>query len=260
MLRLRRYLHVFALFFALLPSSIISQTPTTAPTPATTAAPTVNVAPTATNNTASADDDLADNSETSATCNMTLYNIWANREFSGLDTEDIIAETNTRWWNIVKYDKDNPFILRNAHAVDVLGTKCRQYMQALKVGISGRHGPVPPQAIYDVMCTDFCTVNDLEREVAMQESGCNCMDLSTKPTEVGYSVPGDWCRENSGRMMCDELEYCGVWECALFDFSCPRMEYNTLNIELRGSPGECGAAFGRFAGVGGLAVVVVAVT
>lgn len=132
-----------------------------------------------------------DRAEESVSAEATrVYNIWANREFSGLDTEDIIAETNTRWWNIVKYDKENPFILRNAHAVDVLGTKCRQYMQALKVGISGRHGPVPPQAIYDVMCTDFCTVNDLEREMAMLVS-CKTRNATTQANPSVPTCEGD---------------------------------------------------------------------
>ncbi|GMI17173.1 hypothetical protein TrLO_g2812 [Triparma laevis f. longispina] len=210
---------------------------------APTLAPTS--APTGVNETSADDDDYVVQKD----CNMTLYHQWAQEDFQGISKDLVIPKTNLRWWDVENFEKNGPFVLRNSHAVEVLGTKCRQYMQAIKMGLSGRHGPVSDQAIFDVMCTEYCIVNDQFREEAMQVSGCNCMDLSTKSDEVGYSEAGDWCRENSGRMMCDELERCGTWECALYDFSCPRMEYNTLDIMLRGSPGDCGQGVGRFGGL-----------
>ena len=137
-------------------------------------------------------------------------------------------------------------------------------MKAIKLGLSGRHGPVSEQAVYDVMCMEFCTVNDLYRFQAMQRSGCTCMELSTKPDEIGFSRPGDWCRENSGRMMCEELERCGTWECEMEDFLCPRLEYNTLSVDLRGSADEqgCSGVGGMFVALnslGGLGGIVLAV-
>ena len=127
--------------------------------------------------------------------------------------------------------------------------KCRSYLKSLEVGISGRHGPVSDQSIYDVMCMDYCVINDRQRIEAMEVSYCDCKELSTQPDEVGYSLEGDFCRENSGRMMCEELERCGVWDCNVVDFLCPRMEYDQSDVELRGKPGECTGA-GSVVGVG----------
>ncbi|GMH83238.1 hypothetical protein TrVE_jg6500 [Triparma verrucosa] len=223
----------FVLLFLLL-SLASAQDPTNAPTvsPAPTAFPTA--APT---------------NETVTECDISAYNEWAAEEFQGISKDLVIPATNERWWDIQNYQTGVAFTLTNAHAVEVLGTKCRQYMQAIKIGLSGRHGPVSDQAIFDVMCTEYCVVNDQFREEAMSRSKCSCLDLSTKEWEVGYSVAGDYCRENSGRMMCDELERCGMWECALDDFSCPRMEYNTLDVLLRGNPGDCGEGVGVFGGL-----------
>lgn len=103
------------------------------------------------------------------------------------------------------------------------------------------------------MCMKFCTLNDLFRVKAMEYSGCTCIELSTMPDEIGYSLPGDWCREESGRMMCEELDRCGTWQCELYDYECPRQEYNTLQIDLRGSAkpdmeGQCSAGAALKAG------------
>ena len=52
--------------------------------------------------------------------------------------------------------------------MEVMATKCRQYMQAIQLGLSGRHGPVSEQAVYEVMCMSFCTVNDQMRKDAIR--------------------------------------------------------------------------------------------
>ena len=186
---------------------------------------------------------------------MTKYYEWFEEPFTELDQTLTIPATNQRWWDITHYGDNQLFTLKNGHAMEVLGTKCREYLKAINVGLAGQHGPVPEQAIYDVMCTEFCNYNDLLRVEALQQSGCTCMDLSTKEHAIGYSRPGDWCRENSGKILCEELDRCGVWECQLEDFSCPRQEYNTINVELRGfastdyagpSRGSCSGADGIF--------------
>lgn len=103
-------------------------------------------------------------------CNMTLYHQWAQEDFQGISKDLVIPKTNLRWWDVENFEKNGPFVLRNSHAVKVLGTKCRQYMQAIKMGLSGRHGPVSDQAIFDVMCTEYCIVNDQFREEVSVES------------------------------------------------------------------------------------------
>jgi len=171
------------------------------------------------------------------------------------------SKQSVKWWDIVSFQNEkyapgaSEYIFSNGHAMDVLGTKCRQYMQAIQIGLSGRHGPVSEQAVWEVMCLPFCIENDQIRKDAMEYSCCDCMDLSTKPDEVGYSRSGDWCREESGRIMCEELERCGRWECELADFACPRMEYNTLDIDLKGKATREGCS-----GAGGMFTYSVAVT
>jgi len=165
-----------------------------------------------------------------------------------------VPKTDERWWDIVKYTQDSFFTLTNGHAMEVLGTKCRQYIKAINVGLAGKHGPVSEQAIYDVMCTEYCNFSDLLRVEALETSGCTCMDLSTTSDQIGYSRQGDWCRENSGKILCEELDRCGVWNCQLVDFECPRQEYNTINVELRGyaQTDKLGTNRGFCSGVSGI--------
>ncbi len=73
---------------------------------------------------------------------------------------------------------------------------------------------------------------------AMRISGCSCMNLSAQPEEVHFSKDGDFCRENTGRMLCDVFDQCGIWGCDLGDFMCPRYEYNKFNVPHRGY-GSC---------------------
>jgi hypothetical protein len=192
-------------------------------------------------------------------CNITAYYEWGAMLFGDETLASVpepgqrIPETQVQWWDIDKFDnvETGGYSLTNEHGMEVMATKCRQYMQAIQLGLSGRHGPVSEQAVYEVMCMSFCTVNDQMRKDAMEYSCCSCMELSTQPDEVGFSRPGDWCREESGRMMCEELERCGTWECELDDYSCPRMEYNTLTIDLKGKADIFGCA-----GVGGMFVAL----
>ena len=193
---------------------------------------------------------------TEGDCNITKYYEWFEEPFTELDQTYVVPATNLRWWDITNYNQyGGQFVLKNGNAMEVLGTKCREYLKAINIGLAGQHGPVSEQAIYDVMCTEYCNYNDLLRVAALQYSGCSCMELSTKSHEIGYSRPGDWCRENSGKILCEELDRCGVWECQLEDFSCPRQEYNTINVELRGfastdyagpNRGYCSGADGIF--------------
>ena len=116
---------------------------------------------------------------------------------------------------------------------------CRQSLKQLETDLAGQHGPVLEQDIRDVMCSSRCLLGDKMRTIAMNVSGCDCLELSTKPGQSGYKTPGDWCAESSGQQLCEELEECGEWTCALNDFHCERNEYNRLFVPLRGFGGEC---------------------
>ena len=64
------------------------------------------------------------------------------------------------------------------------------------------------------------------------------MALSTQRGEASWVKDGDWCSHNSARMLCEIIGFCGIWECKIDDFMCPRHEYNKKVISLKGY-GNC---------------------
>ena len=131
------------------------------------------------------------------------------------------------------------------------------------------------------MCSDECQDSDILHLEAMMQSGCDCLELSPTPDEEHYTVEGEFCLKNSGRLLCDTLERCGVWDCRPGDFMCPRHEspkrrrrpffrwaravdavrrYNKQWTRFRGfgdcSAGRRGAAPGRAACAAALAAVL----
>jgi hypothetical protein len=101
------------------------------------------------------------------------------------------------------------------------------------------------------MCSDVCVQNDQMHYDAMCFSGCNCLELSTQRTNPTWTRDGDWCSQNTARLLCDIIGFCGVWGCSISDYMCPRHEYNMRTIPLKGY-GSClrikGAAASRFSG------------
>jgi len=79
------------------------------------------------------------------------------------------------------------------------------------------------------------------RQAAMEATGCDCLELSTPPTSIHYHIEGDFCHGNSGRILCRTLERCGIWNCRLGDFMCPRHEYNFVVVPY-GGKGDCSAS------------------
>ena len=114
-------------------------------------------------------------------------------------------------------------------------------MRQLSLDLAGKHGPVSDYNIYGVMCSEYCLKNDLLRNNFLKDTGCTCLDLSTLVDDVSYNMEGDWCNQNSGRILCDVLDRCGIWDCDINDFMCPRYEYNKMDTPLRGL-GDCLAA------------------
>ena len=106
---------------------------------------------------------------------------------------------------------------------------------------AGSHGPVSDQDMHDVMCSNYCIMSDVVRFEAMMQSGCSCIDLSTPNINITFTRKGDWCYENTGHMLCEQLEVCGSWNCDLADFGCKRNEYNRIFVNLKGYGDSCSA-------------------
>ncbi len=119
------------------------------------------------------------------------------------------------------------------------GALCSQSLSNVKIGRAGMHGNFSDQEIHDTMCHNNCLVSDSLREEAMNISRCTCLELSKPTNDPLFKFPGDWCRESSGSKLCQVLGICGEWSCALNDFHCKRMEYNTLFVPLKGQGNDC---------------------
>jgi hypothetical protein len=141
------------------------------------------------------------------------------------------------------------YVLTNGVAMERAATRCQIALQQLKLDLAGRQGPVEDWNALDAMCSDYCLESDDLHNQAMALSHCECLELSTQDGDLSYHIEGDWCRRNSGRLLCNELDRCGVWDCRLGDFMCPRHEYNQMRITLR-NLGSCSPAGRAAAGAG----------
>ena len=71
---------------------------------------------------------------------------------------------------------------------------CRYALNQLRLDQAGWWGPVAEEDIYDVMCSNACISMDQMHIEAMEESFCNCRELST----TFSNLEADFCVENSG--------------------------------------------------------------
>jgi len=140
--------------------------------------------------------------------------------------------------------------------MDLVTMMCRENLKFLKSHTAGRFGPVEDRYIWDIMCSTNCRKADSLHQSAIKLSGCNCYALSTQPGDLYYNADrdGDFCLENTGRMLCEVMEVCENWKCDLWDFMCPRYNYNKKFIPLRGM-GSCSVG-AHFAALSTLAVFV----
>ncbi len=159
------------------------------------------------------------------TCNTTLYTVWKNQEYTGL------LATDPNFWI---YQTQRQFVLTNELALNLAVEACRGKFDDLDLFLAGRSGPITIQKGYTVMCSNECLQSDIMHQDAMAYTGCSCLELSTQPKDLAYTIEGDWCRHNSALILCDKLEFCGIWGCRLDDFMCPRYEWNKKYIELQG--------------------------
>lgn len=104
--------------------------------------------------------------------------------------------------------------------------------------LAGRIGPIDIQHSYKIMCREVCLASDELHQDAMAYSGCSCLELSTQESDQSWHIEGDFCLENTARLLCDRVGYCGIWDCRIDDFMCPRYEWNKKHIPLKGI-GSC---------------------
>jgi len=146
------------------------------------------------------------------------------------------------------YQTQTVFVLTNGMALELAVAACTKKLKLLSQFRSGRTGPVPIQSVYKTMCTPECLQSDAIHEDALAFTGnCGCDVLSTQPitntsdpnfVSQAYHVPNDWCMQNSARLLCSILGFCGVWKCRVSDFMCARLEWNKKHIPLKGL-GSC---------------------
>ena len=127
--------------------------------------------------------------------------------------------------------------------MEVSSYLCRDTLRKLKIHLAGSHGPISEQDIHDGMCSGFCMTSDILHEQAMNVSRCSCSQLSLSPMDLGYTGEGSWCSRNSGQILCNELELCGVSVCHVDDFSCRRREYDLKFTHLKGYGNECSSSY-----------------
>jgi hypothetical protein len=89
----------------------------------------------------------------------------------------------------------------------------------------------------------------------MEWTGCSCLQLSTPAESPLYRYQGDFCTENSGRLLCDILGICGVWDCAIDDFMCPTHEMRRNQLTGYGSF-ACAASASAKLGVAALGIAL----
>lgn len=189
---------------------------------------------------------------TDGSCNRQAYSNWASSPYRGVLSADV---------NFWMYQA-NQITLSNGLALQLTAGECTRLFDILLFYKAGRNGPITIQDSYKVMCSTYCLENDNLHNLAMEVSNCSCLDLSTPDTEVSYTVPGDWCYENSARINCKKLGFCGIWNCRVDDYNCERYEWNKKDIPLKG-PGTCirGAAsksYGTFSIFSAALVAIVA--
>lgn len=167
--------------------------------------------------------------EVNCQCNTTLYELWKIQKYDG------VLSTESTFW---RYQTQTEFVLTNQLALSLAVAACQRRFDNLELFRAGRLGPVNIQDSYKTMCKPDCMESDNMHQQVMQLTGCGCLDLSTQPSDPSYHKEGDWCEHNSARILCNSLGYCGIWNCNLGDFMCPRYEWNKKYIPFKGY-GSC---------------------
>ena len=194
----------------------------------------------------------------STACSLATYNKWYESPYEDVSQATIIESElmtyysirrdEARTWEIMEFDKTQLEFRRgrgsisNGQAMELSAEWCRSGLASLLTDLAGGHGPVSDQALHDTMC-NYCYLSDELRIIAMNISSCDCLQLSTTEDLATYIREGDFCRMNSGQLLCDAFpKRCSQEYCLLKDFTCPRREYDAILVPLKGLGGECSDA------------------
>jgi len=182
-------------------------------------------------------------------CNLTAYWNFYNREFDTQsnnigDPDDPYTLSQayfTSWFFGIKETYLTAYTLTNGMVMDRANMRCQEGLHALTKDLAGRQGPLKELFYWDAMCQPSCKDSDAMHQAALQESGCLCTELSVTDDDTATDdrVSELWCQRNSARMLCAIHGLCGVWDCAIEDFMCPRYEYNREFVD-----GPGGGRFG----------------
>lgn len=164
-----------------------------------------------------------------SSCNLDAFEAWKNLKYTG----DLLKDSS--FWI---YQVQTDIVLTNGLALELAVAACTNRFTLLHTYKAGRSGPITIQDTYKVMCKADCLESDQLHQDAMEASECSCLELSTQSSDTSYHIEGDWCNENTARLLCSMTGYCGVWNCRIDDFMCPRYEWNKKSIPLKG-PGTC---------------------
>lgn len=183
-----------------------------------------------------------------ADCDLDKYETWKNELYTG----SLVADSN--FW---RYQTQRQIRLTNYLALELATAACQKKFDLLYYYLAGRMGPIDIQHSYKTMCRAECLESDSIHESGMAASGCSCLELSTPEDDPSYHIEGDFCLHNTARILCDRVGYCGVWDCRIDDFMCPRYEWNKKMIPFKGI-GTCerGAAARSMYYSSGLAVSI----
>ena len=165
-----------------------------------------------------------------AKCNVTKYDVWKEQAYHGP-----LSKLPSFWI----YQTQPQIALSQELAFALSLGDCKKSFQNLFDFKAGRNGPIDIQHSFKSMCTPTCLESDNLIQAIMKFTGCSCLDLSTQVNDPLYTVEGDLCRQNTGRLLCDLIGYCGLWDCRLGDFMCPRYEFNKKVIPFKNKLGSC---------------------
>lgn len=163
-------------------------------------------------------------------CNLTKWEIWKSELYTGE------LSTDPDFWRY--QTKTDVIFLTNFLALELAVSACVNHFDLLFFYLAGRMGPVDLQHSYKTMCRTECLESDAIHQAALEYSGCSCLELSTQESDRSFHIEGDFCLHNTARMLCDRVGYCGIWDCRIDDFMCPRYEWNKKSIPFKG-PGTC---------------------
>ena len=133
-------------------------------------------------------------------CNVSNYNVWRSHSYSGFLTSD------KAFW---LYGPRSTVVLSNGLALDMVSRSCKQELLNLYIFAAGQSGPISMQESYDAMCSNYCLESDRIHMEAMTYTNCDCYQLSTPSTSLSYHIKGDFCLQNSARVLCKTIGYCG---------------------------------------------------